>query len=76
MITKLGKVAVGSFFTLIRHGVRYKILSNKIVKNQIQILCKEADSERVVKLHSTCNVWVKPKPRIKLKGKHAIQSSN
>ncbi len=70
MITKLGKVANGSYCILLRHGTKLKVLSNTIVQNRIRILCKELDSSRIVTLHSTCNVWVKPKPKIKLKVKN------
>ena len=75
MITKLGNIAVGSHFLLVRYGNRYKVISSSIVQNRIQILCKCGDSDRIVQLHSTCNVWINPKPKIELKANRVHTTS-
>jgi hypothetical protein len=76
MITRLGKVAVGSYVTVLRYGERYKVISNSVVQNRITIICKRLYDNHCLNIHSTTRVWVKPKPKIKLKANHGIHSSN
>lgn len=70
MITRLSKVAVGSYVTVLRYGERYKVIRNSVVQNRITIVCKRLYDNHCLTIHSTTRVWINPKPKIKLKGRY------